>query len=51
MSGQPERMPESERERQPESGSSAWPGVVFCIVTLLTLATCYLGRIEALPWQ
>jgi hypothetical protein len=31
--------------------SSPWPGLIFSLAVLATLATCYLGRIEALPWQ
>jgi len=37
-------------EQEPRQ-RSAWPNALLLMFALLVLATCYLGRIEALPWQ
>ncbi len=37
-------------EREPSSNAN-WPTAILLIVVVLTVAVCFLGRIEALPWQ
>lgn len=36
---------------EPARGGMSWPSLIFYLAVLATLATCYLGKIEALPWQ
>lgn len=42
---------EIDAEYKGQRRSNPWPGLVFALAVLLTLATCYLGKIQALPWQ
>lgn len=42
---------EADVEYKRNGRGNPWPGLVFALAVLLTLATCYLGKIEALPWQ
>lgn len=32
-------------------GGMTWPAAFFWVMVAVVAATCYLGRIEALPWQ